>query len=178
MPSFRPTLSCLLMVLCILVGIGQATDLQQAQATMDRYLIAQSQWQERLAALLIKNKPEYAVTANAQRDHQHALIALKRARFNYLIVHHPERLDTGELGRFTNFTWSDADTNTARASDTGYNALEEQVTRTRAINDGQPNWNAFRHYFRTEISQSEEFKLELARFQTVLEEIKHDGEMK
>ena len=178
MPLFRPTLICLLMVLCILVGNGQATDLQRAQATMDRYLIAQSHWQDNLAALLIKNKPEYTATVNAQRDHQHALIALKRARFNYLIIHHPERLDTGELGRFTNFTWTETDTAAAKANDTAYNALEEQVTRTRAINDGQPNWDAFRHYFRTEISQSEAFKQELSRFQSELEEIKQDGAMR
>ena len=46
----------------------------------------------------------------------------------------------------------------ANASDAGYKALEEQGTRSRAINDGQPNWEAFRHYFRTGIAQSEEFK--------------------
>ena len=178
MSSFRPTLISLFIVICLLVNIGHATDLQQAQSTMDRYLTAQSHWQNNLATLLIKNKPEFTTTANAQRDHQHALIALKRARFNYLIAHHPERLDTGELGRFSNFTWTEADTESANASDAGYKALEEQVTRSRAINDGQPNWEAFRHYFRTEIAPSEEFKLELSRFQAELEEIKRDGEMK
>jgi hypothetical protein len=66
----------------------------------------------------------------------------------------------------------------ANASDAGYKTLEEQVTRSRAINDGQPNWEAFRHYFRTEIVPSEEFKQELSRFQAELEEIKRDGEMK
>jgi hypothetical protein len=178
MLSFRPTLISLLMTLCALVGIVQAADLQQAQATMDRYLTAQSQWQDNLAALLIKDRPKFTATANAQRDHQHAMIALKRARFNYLIVHHPGRLDTGELGRFTNFTWTEADTAAAKASDTSYTALEEQVTRTRAINDAQPDWDAFRYYFQTEISQSEEFKVELSRFQAELEKIKRDGEMK
>lgn len=178
MSSFRPTLISMFMVLCLLVNMGHATDLQQTRSTMDRYLTAQSHWQDNLAALLIKNKPEFTATANAQRDHQHALIALKRARFNYLIAHHPERLDTGELGRFSNFTWSEADTESAKAIDAGYKALEEQVARSRAINDGQPDWEAFRHNFRTEVAPSEEFKLELSRFQAELEEIKRDGGMK
>ena len=178
MSSFRLTLISLFMVIFLLVNIGHATDLHRAQSTMDRYLTAQSHWQDNLAALLVKNKPEFTKNANAQRDHQHALIALKRARFNYLIAYHPDRLDTGELGRFSNFTWTEADTESAITSNAGYKALEEQVTRSRAINDGQPNWVAFRQYFRTEIAQSEEFKQELSRFQTELDEIKRDGEMK
>ena len=68
MSSFRPTLISLFMVICLLVNIGHATDLQQAQSTMDRYLSAQSHWQDNLAALLIKNKPEFTTTANAQRN--------------------------------------------------------------------------------------------------------------
>lgn len=177
MSSFRPTLISLFMVICLLVNIGHATDLQQVQSTMDRYLTAQSHWQDNLAALLIKNKPEFTATAKAQRDHQHALIALKRARFDYLISNHPERLDTGELGRFSNFTWTEADTETANARVAGYKELEDQVTRSRSINDGQPNWDAFRQYFRTEIAQSEEFKQELSLFQAEIEEIKRDAEM-
>ena len=177
MLSFRPTLISLVMVFSFLVCSGQAAELQQAQATMDRYLIAQSQWQDNLAALLIRDMPEFTATVNAQRAHQQALIALKRARFNHLISHHPKRLDTGELGRFTNFTWTEADTAAARANNTSYTALEEQVSRTRAINDARPDWDAFRHYFQKEFSQSEEFKVELSSFQAELEKIKRDGEM-
>ena len=38
MSSFRTTLISLFMVIFLLVNIGHATDLQQAQSTMDRYL--------------------------------------------------------------------------------------------------------------------------------------------
>ena len=145
---------------------------------MDRYLAAQTRWQDNLAAMMIKNKPEFTAIATAQRDHQHALIALKRARFNYLVSQHPERLDHGELGRFTNFTWSEADTAAARENDASYKALEDQVTLTRAVNDGQADWDAFRDFFRTEIAPSEAFKQELSRFQAELEEIKRDAMMK
>lgn len=154
-----------------------AADLQRAQATMDRYLAAQTRWQDNLAALLIADKPEFKELAIAQRKHQHALIALKRARFNYLVKHHPKRLDTGELGRFTNFTWSAADTAAATSTDPGYSVLEQEVSRTRAIEEQQPQREAFRHYFQAEFAQSEDFQQELKRFQAQLEEIKRDGSM-
>lgn len=177
MKDLRPALLALFLVICALVSAGHATDLQRARTTMDRYLAAQTRWQDNLAALLIENKPEFTATANAQRNHQHALIALKRARFNYLITHHPERLDRSELGRFTNFTWSEADTAAAEAIDAHYKALEEQVAQSRAVNDGQADWDAFRDHFRSEIAPSEAFKQELSRFQAELEQIKQDGVM-
>ena len=152
-----------------------ATDLQRAQAIMDRYMAAQTRWQDNLAALLIAYKPEFKQIAEAQRDHQHALIALKRARFNYLFKHHPQRLDTGELGRYTNFTWSEADTAAAAAADPGYSELEQELSRTRAIEDQQPQREAFRQYFQAEFAQSEDFQQELKRFQDELEEIKREG---
>ena len=161
-----------------LTSSALATDLQRAQATMDRYLAAQTRWQDNLAALLITEKPEFDQIAEAQRDHQHALIALKRARFNYLVKHHPKRLDTGELGRFTNFTWSAADTAAAAQADPGYHSLEQAVSRTRAIYDQQPQKDAFRHYFLAEFTHSEDFQQELKRFQAQLEEIKRELSIK
>lgn len=177
MRNLRPALLALFIIICTLVSVGHATDLQRAKTTMDRYLAAQSRWQDNLAALLIKNNPQFTATATAQRDHQHALIALKRARFNYLINHHPERLDRSELGRFSNFTWSEADTAAAEASDANYKALEERVAQSRAVNDGQADWDAFREHFRSEIVPSEAFKQELSRFQAELEQIKQEGAM-
>jgi hypothetical protein len=144
---------------------------------MDRYLAAQTRWQDNLAALLIVDKPEFKELAIAQRDHQHALIALKRARFIYLVNHDPQRLDIGELGRFTNFTWSEADTAAAGQADSGYRHLEQEVSRTRAIEDRQPQREAFRHYFQAEFAQSENFQQELKRFQEELVEIKRAGTM-
>lgn len=152
-----------------------AADLQRAQATMDRYLAAQTRWQDNLAAILIADKPEFKELAIAQRDHQHALIALKRARFNYLVKHHPQRLDTGELGRFTNFTWSAADTAAAAQADPNYRDLEQEVSRTRAIEEQQPQREAFRHYFQAEFAHSEDFQQELKRFQEQLAEIKREA---
>lgn len=178
MSSTRPTVTLLFVAVLLLVNIGHTADMQQARATMDRYLAAQHQWQDNLSGLLSKNKPEFSATANAQRDHQHALINLKRARFNYLLSNHPERLDTGELGRFSNFSWTEADTEAAISNVSGYKELEDQVTKSREINDGQPNWEAFRHYFRTEVAPSEEFKQELSRFQAELDEIKRNAGMK
>jgi len=177
MTYLRPALLALFMLLGTLATISHATDLQHAKMTMDRYLAAQTRWQNNLAALLIKDKPEFTEIANAQRDHQSALIALKRARFNYLTNVEPQRLATGELGRFTNFTWSKADTAAAKASAPGYSALEEEVARTRNFNDQQPDWEVFRNYFQTEFSRSEAFTEELARFQDELKMIKQEGEL-
>lgn len=178
MTYISPALLALLIFVGTLATTSQATDLQHAKATMDRYLAAQARWQDNLAALLIKDKPEHTQIANAQRDHQHALIALKRARFNYLTTFAPQRLDTAELGRFTNFTWNKADTAAAKAIDPAYSAREEEVARTRAFNDQQPDWEAFRNYFQTGFSRSEAFKAELERFQSELEAIKQEGKMK
>jgi len=178
MTYVRPALLALLILVGTLATISQATDLQHAKITMNRYLAAQTRWQDNLAALLIKDKPEYTQIANAQRDHQHALIALKRTRFYYLTTFAPQRLNTAEMGRFTNFTWNKADTAAAIASYPGYSAREEEVARTRAFNDQQPDWEAFRNYFQTSFSRSGAFKEELARFQAELEEIKQEGKMK
>ena len=104
MTYVRPALLALLILVGTLATISQATDLQHAKITMNRYLAAQTRWQDNLAALLIKDKPEYTQIANAQRDHQHALIALKRTRFYYLTTFAPQRLNTAKMGRFTNFT--------------------------------------------------------------------------
>ena len=175
-PFARRCLLVLFMLLCTLATLSHATDLQRARMTMDRYLAAQTSWQDNLAALLIKDKPEFTEIANAQRDHQHALISLKNARFNYLTNVDPQRLDTGELGRFTNFTWSETDTAAAKARTPGYSAHEEEVARTRSLNDRQPNWESFRNYFQTEFSRSEAFTEELARFQDELEMIKQERE--
>jgi hypothetical protein len=164
----------IVITICLFMSLASsalAADLQRAQATMDRYLAAQAHWQDNLAALIIANKPEFKQNAIAQRDHQHALIALKRARFNYLVKHHPERLDSGELGRFTNFTWSATDTAAASQADPDYRGLEQAVSNTRAIYDQQPHKDAFRHYFQAEFAQSEDFQQELKRFQAQLEEI-------
>jgi hypothetical protein len=51
------------------------------------------------------------------------------------------------------------------------------VSRTRVIEDQQPQREAFRHYFQAEFAQSEGFQQELKKFQEQLEEIKRDGSM-
>ena len=157
MPLFRPIILCLLL-LCLPATFCTADDLRRSQDVMERYLATQTRWQNRLAELIIKERPEFTTIARAQRDHQLALIALKRARFAYLATHRPDQLDSGELGRLTNFTWSQAKTEAASAVDPTYLELEEQVARTRAINDKQPNWDEFRHYFNSDLSRSGDFR--------------------
>jgi hypothetical protein len=162
----------------MLATVCHADQYQRARETMASYLAAQRHWQDNLAELIIKERQEFSVIAAAQRDHQHALIELKRARFDYLLKHHPERLNKGELGRFSNFTWTESDSQAAKAVDPAYLVREQDVTRTRSINDGQPNWDDFRKYFQTEFAQSEAFKEEMGLFMEELDKIRQEAEMK
>ena len=90
---------------------------------------------------------------------------LRTARFEYLLANDPSRIVlTKGLSRFTNFAWSDEDTQTLRQVDPGYAALEAKIAALRKPNDDQPDWPSFREYFRNTVVKSEEYEALLSEF--------------
>ncbi len=129
------------------------------------YTTAQVEWQCGLAELVIENRPEFEVVARAQRDLQPAYIEIKTAQFAYLLANNPSRivLNNG-LYQFSNFSWSDEDTQTLGEADPGYAALEKKVVELRKRNDDQPDWPSFREYFRNTLAQSERYQSLFSEF--------------
>ena len=128
------------------------------------YTAAQKAWQEGLAALTIRKAPEFKAVAEAQRDLQLGFIERRAARFEYLIDHAPDRIVVTEgLSRFSNFDWTDADTE-ALLADKNYAALEARVAALKKANDSQTNWEAFRTYFREHLSQDAEYTALFSEF--------------
>ena len=136
-----------------------------AKKAQTEYSLAQEEWQRGLAELVIRTNPEFTAVASAQRDLQLASIALRTARFDYLLQHEPSRIVlTNGLSQFSNFNWSDDDSRALIELDPSYAALERKVSESRRKNDAQPDWARFREYFRNTLSHSNEYQVLLKEF--------------
>ena len=148
------------MLALLVVSSASASDFAKtARRAQGTYTTAQIEWQHGLAELVTGKRPDFEAVATIQRDLQVAYLELRTARFEYLLANDPSRLVlTKGLSRFTNFAWSDEDTQTLRQADPGYAALEAKVAALRKRNDDQPDWPSFREYFRNTVVKSKEYQ--------------------
>ena len=131
-----------------------------------RDLGAKTEFQNSLRDLIVRQHPEFAELADLNRDLQVGFAEARRARFEYLLLNDPGRIDTANgLSRFTNFNWTDADTRNFRRANDVYRVLEDRMTELRQRNDGHPDWPELRRHFRTTLNQSSEFMALTARLQ-------------
>ncbi len=162
-------LGCLMLVHIVVAPWSWAASgdrfTELAKKAQMEYSLAQEKWQRGLAELVIRTNPEFTAVASAQRDLQLASIALRTARFDYVLRHDPSRIVlTNGLSQFSNFEWSDDDSRALIEVDPSYAALERNVSELRRKNDEQPDWAIFREYFRNTLSQSHDYQILLQEF--------------
>ena len=158
-----------------LTGLGVSAFFVISQASADdlaetagkiqaAYTSAQLEWHRGLAELVIEKRPDFEAVATAQRNLQAAYLELRTARFERLLAENPSRIVlTRGLPGFTNFIWSDEDTQTLREADPSYAALEAEVAALRKRSDDQPDWPSFREYFRDTLVKSKEQRRRFSR---------------
>ncbi len=169
-------IGCLMLASIVVTPWGEAASgdrfTDNAKKARAEYTVAQEKWQRGLAELVIRSNPEFAAVASAQRNLQLAYIETRTARFEYLLQHDPSKITlTNGLSQFTNFEWSDHDTEVLIKADPSYAALERKVSALRKKNDEQPDWPEFRKYFRNTLSKSNEYQDLLKEFVSRTKEI-------
>ncbi len=129
-------------------------------------LAAKTAFQRDLRDLIVEQRGEFAAVATVNRDLQIAFAEARRARFDYLLAHDPDRIDTANgLSRFSNFDWSEADSNNFMAESESYRDLEQRIARLEERNNGHPDWPKLREYFHAELTRSPAFSSVMAHFQ-------------
>ena len=136
------------------------------------YLVAQTEFQRQMRDLVVAARPEFAALATVNMELQTLLAEARRAMIDHLLKHDADRIDTTSgLGSFTNFDWSDGDTDKFMAESSSYQQLRNRIATLREQNDGHADWPKMREYFRSELGQSAEFKAIMARFQSRQSEV-------
>ncbi len=136
------------------------------------YLVAQTEFQRQMRDLAVAARPEFAALATVNMELQTLLAEARRAMIGHLLKHDASRIDSSSgLGQFTNFDWSDGDTEKLMAESSSYRQLRNRIATLREQNDGHPDWPKMREYFRSELRQSGEFKAVMARFRTRQSEV-------
>lgn len=145
-------------------------------------LVAKTEFQHDLRSLIVQKRPDFELLATVSMELQFLLAEARRAKFDYLLGHDPNRIDTTNgLAQFSNFEWSDEDGAKFMEKSSSYRELEHRISTQREQNDGHSDWPKLREYFRSELNQSQDFKALMARFQTrqsnveaMIEQCHHD----
>ena len=136
------------------------------RGTVSADMVAKVQFQRDLRNLIVQNRPRFEALATINMQLQILYAEARRRKFDYLLAHDPERIDTANgLSRFSNFAWSDQDSNNFMAGSDSYRDLETRISQKKDQNNGHPDWPEMRAYFRSELNQSAEFNGVMARFQ-------------
>lgn len=126
---------------------------------------AKTAFQRDMRDLIVERRPEFMSVANVNMELQIRFAKRRRAMFEYLLEHDASRIDTANgLGQFSNFGWSDEDTQRFVERSESNRALETQISTLQVKNNKHPDWPKMREYFRSELSQSSSFKALMDRF--------------
>ena len=143
-----------------------------ARDAAGRELAAKTGFQRGLRDLIVRQRAAFKPLADVNMALQIAYAEARRAKFDYLLKHDAGRVDTtAGLSRFTNFAWSDADTEKLRAESRLYQALEKRLATLKEQNNAHPDWPQMRQYIRGTLAQSPDFKILMARFQARQKEV-------
>lgn len=136
------------------------------------YLVAQTEFQREIRDLVVAARPEFAALATVNMELQTLLAEARRAMIGHLLKHDASRIDSSSgLGQFTNFDWSDGDTEKLVAESNSYGEPRNRIAALREQNDGHADWPEMREYFASELRPSPEFKAVMARFRTRQSEV-------
>ena len=138
-------LACVMLVAISSNGFGGSGGSDTAGKVWAAYAQAQRQWQQELADFLSNHRPDLKKLILVSRDLQLALIERRSLEFHYLLATHPERIVRDQdISRFSNFHWTDEDSNTLKRSNPEYAAAAKRIEVLRQHNDGNPQWPALR----------------------------------
>jgi hypothetical protein len=136
------------------------------RSTASAHMVAKVEFQRDLRNLVVQNRPEFEALSDVNMDLQILFAEARRKRFDHLLTHDPDRIDTANgLSRFSNFSWSDEDTKNFMAESESYRKLERRISQLEDQNNAHPDWPELREYFRAELTRSPEFSGVMARFQ-------------
>ena len=134
--------------------------------TASANLAAKNEFQRGLRNLIVQQQPEFETLATISQNLQLRLAEARLAKYDYLLKHARERINIKEgLSRFSNFDWSDEDTDKLKEESHSYRALEAQIAVLQTKNNSHPDWPKLRAYFRSSLNSSVEFKDLMTRFQ-------------
>ncbi|NKB49902.1 MAG: hypothetical protein GKS02_11155 [Alphaproteobacteria bacterium] len=128
-------------------------DCVRAAATAN--LDAKTQYQRDLRDLIVTQRPEFEALATINQDLQIGLAQSRRAKYDYLLDHDRERIDTSNgISRFSNFRWSLTENENFKADDSSYRDLEARVDGLQEQSTDHPDWPALREFFRAVLRPS------------------------
>ena len=131
-----------------------------------RDLVAKTAFQRGMRDLVVQRRPAFRSLATVNMELQIAYAEARRSKLDYLLKHDAGRIETTRgLVRFTNFAWSDADTEKFIEESSSYRELDKRLATLKERNNGHPDWPKMRQYFRTALGQSPDFRALMARFQ-------------
>ena len=134
-------------------------------ATKD--LAAKTEFQRDLRDLVVRDRPEFDALATLNMELQIRLAEARRAMIDHLLARDPDRIDTTRgLGRFSNFAWSDEDSERFAAQDASYRELRGRIATLEERNNAHPDWPDLRAYYRAELGQSADFAALVTRLQS------------
>jgi hypothetical protein len=158
------TLVLVFEALCVRVDaetFAACTERAYAQAAS-----SSQQWQRDFRELLVKMRPDLALLATLEMEHQRALIDSRQARFRFLLRTDARRVHTREgLAAFRNFDWTEADAGVLRQQSPDYVAIERNAAELGRQVQAHRDWPAMREYVRTSLSGNPQFQELLKRFQ-------------
>lgn len=130
-------------------------------------LKAKTAFQRDMRDLIVEKRPEFMSVANVNMELQILLAERRRAMFEYLLEHDVSRIDTTNgFGQFSNFGWSDEDTQRFAKKSKSNRELERRISTLQGKNNEQPDWPKMREHFRSKLSQSLRFKALMDRFRS------------
>ena len=149
-------------------------DIVTADPAWDRYLTAQKRWQQEVAELNIRKRPDLREACEAELELHWALLDLRAAKVRYLIKNDPARIvrDKG-LAHFISIAgfWTADDSAAIREQNPGFIRLEGQVTRIRDLAMGHPGYAESREYFESNLWRDPEYREILTTFTRECDEV-------
>ena len=136
-------------------------------------LAAKTEFQRDLRNLIVQQRPEFETLATIIQNLQIRLAEARLAKYDYLLNHARERINTKSgLSQFSNFDWSDEDTEKFKEESDLYRALETQITALQKQNNGHPDWPKLREHFLSDLNPSEDFMDLMTRLQVRQNDVK------
>jgi len=135
------------------------------------YVIAEKRLQFDVSRLVAQQWPELAGVANLQRDQKFAALELRNMEFHYLLEHEPSRIVIdGGLSAFTEFDWTEEDTDSLRAAKPVFTKLEKWVDLNAERLAEHPNLALARERLFS-LQRDEYYVSMVERFQTRLDDL-------
>jgi len=128
----RRILTILAIALGLLIAALDVSSETETQEVWQQYVVAKKRYQHTLYNLLSHRWPDLGPTLLRQRDEQLTLIEMREIEFRFLLENHPDRIVNNQgLDAFTNFEWTESDTEVLRRENKQFASLESFLRYTR-----------------------------------------------